>query len=161
MRNAGDAAENLVEGLQEAANQTASLKTATGRHHFSLAVYAERPEDLDSTVADASKIVSHFGGGAPIREMNFWSFPTAETRRLVERFEWHHTPKHGSWLNMAETELSVVSSQCLDRRIASKQRLIDELTAWEVARNNHHAKADCQFTTADARVKLKRLYPSI
>jgi hypothetical protein len=87
--------------------------------------------------------------------------PPAEARRLVERFEWHDTPKHGSWLNMAETELSVLSSQCLDRRISLKQLLIDELTAWEAARNKHHAKADWQFTTADARIKLKRLYPSI
>jgi hypothetical protein len=74
------------------------------------------------------------------------AFPPAEARRLVERFEWHHTPKHGSWLNMAETELSVLSSQCLDRRISLKQLLIDELTAWEAARNKHHAKADWQFT---------------
>ena len=72
MRNAGDAADDLVERLQEAGNQTASLKTATGRHHFSLAVYARRPEDLDSIVADACKILSHFGGAAPIREMNLW-----------------------------------------------------------------------------------------
>jgi uncharacterized small protein (DUF1192 family) len=62
---------------------------------------------------------------------------------------------------MAETELSVLSSQCLDRRIASKQRLIDEVAAWEAVRNKHHAKANWQFTTAGARVKLKRLYPSI
>jgi uncharacterized small protein (DUF1192 family) len=89
------------------------------------------------------------------------AFPPAEARRLVERFEWHYTPKHGSWLNMAETELSVLSSQCLDRRIATRQILIDEVTAWEAARNKHHAKADWQFTTADARVKLKRLYPSL
>jgi DDE superfamily endonuclease len=89
------------------------------------------------------------------------AFPPAEARRLVERFEWNYTPKHGSWLNMAETELSVLSSQCLDRRIATRQMLIDEVTAWEVARNKHHAKADWQFTTADARVKLKRLYPSL
>jgi hypothetical protein len=88
------------------------------------------------------------------------AFPPAEARRLVERFEWHYTPKHGSWLNMAETELSVLS-QCLDRRISTRQRLIDEVTAWEAARNKHHAKADWQFTTADARVKLKRLYPSL
>jgi hypothetical protein len=89
------------------------------------------------------------------------AFPPAEARRLVERFEWHYTPKHGSWLDMAETELSVLSSQCLDRRIASKQILVDEVAAWEAARNKHHAKADWQFTTADARVKLKRLYPSL
>jgi hypothetical protein len=89
------------------------------------------------------------------------AFPPAEARRLVERFEWHYTPKHGSWLNMAETELSVLSSQCLDRRISTRQMLIDEVTAWEAARNKPHAKADWQFTTADARVKLKRLYPSL
>ena len=89
------------------------------------------------------------------------AFPPAEARRLVERFEWHYTPKHGSWLNMAETELSVLSSQCLDRRLSTRQMLIDEVTAWEAARNKHHAKADWQFTTADARVKLKRLYPSL
>jgi DDE superfamily endonuclease len=89
------------------------------------------------------------------------AFPPAEARRLVERFEWHYTPKHGSWLNMAETELSVLSSQCLDRRISTRQMLIEEVTAWEAARNKHHAKTDWQFTTADARVKLKRLYPSL
>jgi hypothetical protein len=89
------------------------------------------------------------------------AFPPAEARRLVERFEWHYTPKHGSWLNMAETELSVLTSQCLDRRIPDKDTLSSEVSAWEAARNKHHAKVDWQFTTADARVKLKRLYPSL
>jgi uncharacterized small protein (DUF1192 family) len=89
------------------------------------------------------------------------AFPPAEARRLVERFEWHYTPKHGSWLNMAETELSVLSTQCLDRRIPDKATLTDEIAAWEAERNKHHAKADWQFTTDNARVKLKRLYPSI
>lgn len=89
------------------------------------------------------------------------AFPPAEARRLVERFEWHYTPKHGSWLNMAETELSVLSSQCLDRRIPDKDALVTEVSTWEAGRNKHHAKADWQFTTADARVKLKRLYPSL
>ena len=88
------------------------------------------------------------------------AFPAAEARRLVERFDWHYTPKHGSWLNMAESELSVLSSQCLDRRIPDKQTLIGEVAAWEADRNKSHVKADWQFTTADARVKLKRLYPS-
>jgi hypothetical protein len=87
------------------------------------------------------------------------AFPAAEARRLVERFEWHYTPKHGSWLDMAESELAVLSRQCLDRRIADKPKLIEEVAAWERRRNKHHAKADWQFTTADARVKLKRLYP--
>lgn len=68
------------------------------------------------------------------------AFPPAEAHRLVERFEWHYTPKHGSWLNMAESELSVVSSQCLDRRIPHKQTLVDEVAAREVERNKKHTK---------------------
>lgn len=87
------------------------------------------------------------------------AFPAPEARRLAERFEWHYTPKHGSWLDMAESELAVLSTQCLDRRIPDKQKLIAEVAAWQDNRNKHHAKADWQFTTADARVKLKRLYP--
>jgi hypothetical protein len=89
------------------------------------------------------------------------AFPAPEARRLVERFEWHYTPKHGSWLNMAESELGTLSSQCLDRRIPNKETLTEEITAWENSRNKNHTKADWQFTTADARVKLKRLYPAI
>ena len=89
------------------------------------------------------------------------AFPAPEARRLVERFEWHYTPKHGSWLNMAESELAVLSSQCLDRRIPDKPKLISEVAAWEKARNKYNAVADWLFTTADARVKLKHLYPAI
>jgi hypothetical protein len=89
------------------------------------------------------------------------AFPAPEARRLVERFEWHYTPKHGSWLDMAESELSVLSGQCLDRRIADKQTLVKEIAAWEAMRNKNHTKADWQFTASDARVKLKRLYPSL
>jgi hypothetical protein len=89
------------------------------------------------------------------------AFPPAEARRLVERFEWHYTPKHGSWLDLAESELSVLSGQCLDRRIPDKQILIDEVAAWERSRNKDHAKADWHFTASAARVKLKRLYPSL
>jgi hypothetical protein len=74
---------------------------------------------------------------------------------------WHYTPKHGSWLDMAESELGILSSQCLDRRIQDKQTLIDEIVAWEDDRNANYANADWQFTTADARIKLKHLYPSI
>src|SRR5271157_528115 len=89
------------------------------------------------------------------------AFPAAEARRLVERFEWHYTPKHGSWLDMAESELSVLSGQCRDRRIPDKLTLAEEIAAWEDSRNKKHVKADWHFTTADARVKLKRLYPAI
>ena len=90
----------------------------------------------------------------------YQAFPAVEARRLVERFEWHYTPKHGSWLDMAESELGVLASQCLYRRIPNKQTLKREVAAWQKHRNKHHAKANWQFTTADARVKLKNLYPS-
>jgi hypothetical protein len=89
------------------------------------------------------------------------AFPPAEARRLVERFEWHYTPRHGSWLDLAESELGVLTSQCLDRRIPNKQVLIDEIAAWERDRNANHTKADWQFTTKNARIKLKHLYPAI
>jgi len=89
------------------------------------------------------------------------AFPAAEARRLVERFEWHYTPKHGSWLDLAESELGVLSSQCLDRRIPDKQTLIEELAAWVHDRNASKTKANWHFTTPNARIKLKHLYPSI
>ena len=91
----------------------------------------------------------------------YQAFPAPEARRLVERFEWHYTPKHGSWLNLAESELGVLTKQCLDRRIPDKQTLIEEIAAWQHHRNDRHAKADWQFSTKNARVKLKHLYPSI
>jgi hypothetical protein len=89
------------------------------------------------------------------------AFPAKEARRLVERFEWHYTPKHGSWLDMAESELSVLSRQCLSRRIPDKATLTKEVAAWQKVRNSKHATADWHFTTAHARIKLKRLYPTL
>jgi hypothetical protein len=89
------------------------------------------------------------------------AFDPATARALASRLEIHHTPKHGSWLNMAETELSVLSRQCLDRRIDDKEIMTREVAVWEQDRNTHESKIDWQFTTADARIKLKRLYPSI
>lgn len=88
------------------------------------------------------------------------AFPPAEARRLIERLEIHYTPKHGSWLDMAETELSILTKQCLDRRIPDLPTLIRETAAWETQRNSQKATIDWQFTTDDARIKLKRLYPS-
>lgn len=89
------------------------------------------------------------------------AFPANEARRLAERFEWHYTPKHGSWLDMAESELSVLSRQCLARRIPDKDTLTKQGAEWQNLRNASHAKADWQFTTANARIKLKRLYPTL
>ena len=89
------------------------------------------------------------------------TFAPAEARRLVEKVEWHYTPKHGSWLNMAEIELSVLARQCLARRIPELETLRREVATWEAGRNAAVVKVDWQFTTADARVKLKRLYPTI
>jgi hypothetical protein len=89
------------------------------------------------------------------------TFPPAEARRLRRRVEFVYTPKHGSWLNMAEIELSVVSRQCLNRRLADRDTVKREVGAWEMRRNTDGVTADWRFTTADARIKLKRLYPVI
>ena len=89
------------------------------------------------------------------------AFEPAEARRIIERFEWHYSPKHGSWLNVAESELAVLSGQCLARRIPDAAMLTSEVDAWRKRRNTQNAKAKWHFTTADARVKLKSLYPSL
>jgi hypothetical protein len=78
----------------------------------------------------------------------------------VEKLEWHYTPKHGSWLNVAECELAALSAQCLNRRIGSADRLKQVVGAWEEERNERQVGVDWQFTTAEARTKLKRLYPA-
>jgi hypothetical protein len=88
------------------------------------------------------------------------AFPPAEAKRLADRLEIHHTPKHGSWLNMAEIELSVLARQCLNRRLDDRAMMEREVAAWVAARNGASTTIDWQFTTADARIKLKRLYPA-
>jgi len=87
------------------------------------------------------------------------SFPPAEARRLLDRLEIHYTPKHGSWLDIAEIELSVFTKQCLNRHIPDLDILRREATAWAERRSGEQAGVDWQFTTEDARIKLKRLYP--
>ena len=89
------------------------------------------------------------------------AFPPAEARRIVDRFEWHYTPKHGSWLNIAECELSVLSRQCLDRRIPDQKSLGTEVNAWTTSRNTEQTEVKWHFTTEDARTKLSQLYPQI
>jgi hypothetical protein len=131
--------------------------------HHAAVDYARVLKDLaDTHFPDASRIVLVQDNLSTHKPASLYeAFPAAEARRLVERFEWHYTPKHGSWLDMAESELSVLSRQCLDRRIPDKQTLIEQAAAWQDIRNRHHTKADWQFTNADARVKLKRLYPAM
>ena len=89
------------------------------------------------------------------------TFPPAEARRIAERLEIHYTPKHGSWLNMAEIELGVLAGQCLNRRIPDQETLERETDAWQQRRNQEGIGVNWRFTTQDARIKLKSLYPSI
>jgi DDE superfamily endonuclease len=89
------------------------------------------------------------------------AFPPAEAKRLADKLEIHYTPTHGSWLNMAEIELSVLARQCLNRRLGDRARIEREVTAWTAARNAAATTIDWRFTTADARIKLKRLYPAV
>ena len=119
-------------------------------------------ELADIHFAKASKIVlvqdnlnTHVPGSL------YEAFEPQEARRLVERFEWHYSPKHGSWLNLAESELAVLARQCLNRRIADEDTLAREVAAWLSRRNASRAKACWRFTTEDARIKLRSLYPSI
>lgn len=132
---------------------------ATDRH--TAVDYAQVLRELSDThFPDAEKIVlvqDNLNTHKPASLSE--AFPAAEARRLVERFEWHYTPKHGSWLGMAQSELGVLTCQCLDRRIADKETLTHEVAAWQADRNAHHSKANWQFTTETARVKLLRLYP--
>ena len=89
----------------------------------------------------------------------YQAFVPSEARRLAEKLEIHHTPKHGSWLNMAEIELSILSRQCMNDYFESREQLAKRIAPWERSRNNRQAGIDWRFTTADARIKLKRLYP--
>jgi hypothetical protein len=115
---------------------------------------------LDNQYPKAKKVVLVMDNlnthqGASLYE----TFPPEEARRLLERLEIHHTPKHGSWLNIAEIELRILSSQCLNRRIPDILTLEQEVTQWQNQRNSLKSKVDWQFSNEDARIKLKRLYP--
>jgi hypothetical protein len=133
----------------------------TDRH--TAADYAQVLKDLaDIHFADAKTIVLVQDNLNIHRPASLYeAFPAAEARRLVERFEWHYTPKHGSWLDLAESELGVLTSQCLDRRIPDKHTLIEEIAAWENDRNAKRTTANWHFTRPDARINLRPLYPSI
>lgn len=116
----------------------------------------------DVHYADAERIVLVCDNLSTHRPAALYeAFAPAEARRLAQRFEWHHTPKHGSWLDVAEMELSVLARQCLDRRIPDLPTLTREVAAWEMDRNAAVVGVRWQFTTEDARVKLHKLYPAI
>jgi hypothetical protein len=123
--------------------------------------YAHVLKELSDThFPDAAKIVLVQDNLSTHTPASLYAtFPAAEARRLAEHFEWHYTPKHGSWLDMAESELAVLATQCLDRRIPDKPTLIKEVAAWKRDRNTRCVKADWRFTSHDARIKLKTLYP--
>jgi hypothetical protein len=134
------------------------LKVTTHRKKTDWAHFMK--ELVDEDYGEAEKIVlvmdnlnTHAGASL------YDTFEPAEAKRILDKLEIHYTPKHGSWLNIAEIELSHLSRQCLDRRIPDQETLIKETTAWCKERNYKEVKVEWQFTTTDARIKLKKLYP--
>jgi transposase len=125
--------------------------------------YAQQMKYLvDVRYPDAEKIrVVQDNLNTHVKASLYKAFIPSEARRLLDKLEFYYTPKHGSWLNMAEIEFSVLNRQCLNRRISSQETLIQEVEAWESQRNQTSSPVDWQFTTEDARIKLTRLYPSI
>ena len=128
-------------------------RTAVDWAHFIRYLVDELFPEADCIVLVLDNLNTHVGGAL------YEAFPPDEARRLLRKLELHYTPKHGSWLNMAEVEFSVLSRQCLDRRIETQKGLARQVTAWVNARNASGATVHWQFTTAEARIKLKRLYP--
>ena len=138
-----------------------------GRHHASVHEHRtaidwamEIKYLSDEMLPDAKKIILVMDNLNTHKAASLYkAFPPSEARRIIKRLEIHYTPKHGSWLDMAEIELNVMTRQCLSRRIENIAKLREELAAWEVERNTVAAKVNWQFRTADARVKLSSLYP--
>ena len=124
--------------------------------------WAHFMRDVAARYPDAARVVVVLDNLNTHGPTSFYeAFPPAEAHALARRFAFHHTPAHGSWLNVAEIELSVLDRQCLDRRLPDRDALASEVAAWTAARNAVPATVDWHFTTADARTKLKRLYPSL
>ena len=119
-----------------------------------LQAIAERYQEAERITLVMDNLSTHSPGAL------YQAFPPDQAKALRDRFEFVYTPKHGSWLNVAEIELNVMISRCLDRRIGSMEKLRGEVAAWQTRRDQIHAKVNWQFTTEDARVKLKRLYPT-
>jgi hypothetical protein len=130
-------------------------RTAVDWAHQVKELVDRRYPDADRIVLVLDNLNTHTPGSL------YEAFPPAEAKRLADKLEIHYTPKHGSWLNIAEIELSVLSRQCLDRRLPDKTTLQAEVTAWQDRRNAATSGVDWRFSTADARIKLTRLYPRI
>ncbi len=151
------------------ANMFMMFEPLVGKRHVRVTArrtavdYAHAVRELvDVHCVDATKIVLVQDNLNTHKPASLYeAFPPDEARRLLDRLEIHYTPKHGSWLNMAEIELGMLSRQCLDRRIEDRPALTNEIAAWESARNSAECKVHWQFTTANARTKLWRLYPVI
>lgn len=147
----------------------AFIEPLGGMHHVSVRErrtakdWAEEIKYLSDTIyPDTEKIIlvmDNLNTHSPASL--YKAFPPEEARRILKRLEIHYTPKHGSWLNIAEIELNVMTRQCLSRRIDSIERLRKELSAWENERNSKQAGVDWQFKTKDARIKLASLYPDL
>ncbi len=119
-------------------------------------------EIVDVHFPDAKRVVVVMDNLNTHRPASLYkAFPASEAKRILDRLEFHYTPKHGSWLNIAEIEFGILQRQCLNRRIPDQQTLRDEIAAWSQRRNAEAAEVNWRFTTEDARIKLKRLYPSI
>ena len=131
------------------------------REHRTAIDWAEEIKYLvDERYPDAQKIILVMDNLNTHKPASLYKvFPPEEARRIIKKLEIHYTPKHGSWLNIAEIELNVMTRQCLSRRIASIDVLRSELSAWTNERNNGKSKVNWQFTTKDARIKLVSLYP--
>jgi hypothetical protein len=123
------------------------------------ASFVKQIADNHPTAQKITLVLDNYGTHSPTAF--YETFPPEQAKKLWDRFEFVYTPKHGSWLNMAEIELHVLNGQCLNRRIPTKQEVTAEVKAWHEARNNKNSKINWRFTTKDARIKLKRLYPSI
>lgn len=145
----------------------AFVEPLAGRHHVRVREHrtaVDWAEEIrymvDEKYPDVQKIILVMDNLNTHRPASLYkAFPPEEARRIIKKLEIHYTPKHGSWLNIAEVELNVMTRQCLSRRIASIDVLRSELSAWENERNQNKSKVNWQFTTKDARIKLVSLYP--
>lgn len=135
--------------------EVTARKTSVDFAHFMKQLSDEHYPDAERIVLVCDNLSTHSPAAF------YEAFEPAEARRLARRFEWHYTPKHGSWLNVAEMELSVLARQCLDRRIPDQTALAHEVNAWQSQRNAAVVRVRWQFTAADARVKLRKLYPTV